>query len=103
DSLTRFQKIEDPAAIAECLFRLAIVFNAKGQTQPAVVLMSAQDSWRAARGTALPPADRAEYDRCRAALRSQLGESNFDAACAEGSTFDLDRAAAYALSIGAQF
>lgn len=98
DSLTRFQKIEDPAAIAECLFRLAIVFNAKGQTQPAVVLMSAQDSWRAARGTTLPPADRAEYEQCLIALRNQLGETKFDAAWQAGSRFDLDQAAAYALS-----
>jgi hypothetical protein len=78
---------ETPAAPASSLPRIAA----------AAMLFGAAEAIRDALGTPLPPVDRADHDRCLAAVRAALGEEAFAAASAEGRAMELEQAVAYAL------
>jgi predicted ATPase/class 3 adenylate cyclase/tetratricopeptide (TPR) repeat protein len=69
-----------------CLEGLADVATAQGEFTRAARLLGTAGALRAARGTPLPPVDRAVYERSVAAARTHLGRQAFAAAWAEGRT-----------------
>ncbi len=62
-----------------------------------VVVLGGAEAQFEAIGAAMWPADRLEYERSVAAVRSTLSEEAFAAAWAEGRAMTLEQAIAYAL------
>ena len=62
-------------------------------------LLGAAAGAREATGIALPPGDRAAYERDVAAIRARLDEATWRRACAEGQAMTLEQAVAYALEV----
>src|SRR5205085_7264696 len=81
ESLLRGLAVVD---ITPTLEGLAVVVAAQGETAWAVRLLAAAAALRDSLGTPLPPVYRADYERCVAAARTQLGEQAFAVAWAEG-------------------
>jgi non-specific serine/threonine protein kinase len=67
------------------------------QPQRAATLLGAGEAQRQAIGVPLPPSEREEHDRDRAALREILGETGFAAAWATGQSMTEQEAIAWAL------
>ena len=63
----------------------------------AVRLLSAAAALRISIGSVIDPADQAEYQTRRAALRTELGEERFSAIWNEGRALTLEQAVADAL------
>jgi len=70
--------------IAPTLEGLAVVAAAQGETTWAVRLLAAAAALRDSLGAPLPPVYGADYERCVAAARAQLGEQAFAVMWAEG-------------------
>src|SRR6266849_4025161 len=70
--------------IAPMLEGLAVVAAAQGETTWAVRLLAAAAALRDSLGAPLPPVYGADYERCVAAARAQLGEQAFAVMWAEG-------------------
>ena len=68
-----------------------------GLAERAARLFAAAAGLLAATGAPLAPADRADYDRAIAALRSQLDEAARQAAWQDGQAMSLEQAIVYAL------
>lgn len=66
--------------VAECVEGLAAVAHAMGEMTQAAQLIGAAEALRANMHAWILPADRAEYDIVRAAVRAALGEERFAAA-----------------------
>ena len=88
------------APLAECLEGLAGVVGVRGQPARAALLLGAAEALRNAIGAPVPPADRADYERSVAAVRTQLDATAFGAAWAEGRSTPLEQAITVALSEG---
>jgi len=97
ESLEVRREIGDKGGSAWCLERLAEVALAQGQAEKAVRLLSAASVLRISIGSVIDPADQAEYQNRRAALRAELGEERFVAIWTEGRALTLEQAIAYAL------
>src|SRR5260221_2230872 len=80
--------------IAPTLEGLAVVAAAQGETTWAVRLLAAAAALRDSLGAPLPPVYRADYERCAAAARAQLGEQAFAVAWAEGRGMTWEQALA---------
>jgi len=80
--------------IAPTLEGLAVVAAAQGETTWAVRLLAAAAALRDSLGAPLPPIYRADYERCAAAARAQLGEQAFAVAWAEGRGMTWEQALA---------
>jgi predicted ATPase/class 3 adenylate cyclase/DNA-binding CsgD family transcriptional regulator len=80
--------------IAPTLEGLAVVVAAQGETTWAVRLLAAAAALRDSLGAPLPPVYHADYERCVAAARAQLGEQAFAVAWAEGYGITWDQALA---------
>jgi tetratricopeptide (TPR) repeat protein len=98
ESLALFQDIGARRGIASCLARFAGVASVQGYMMRAVRLSGAAEALRNVIGTRMEPDDRVQYERIVAAARTQLGESVFAQAWAEGHAMTLEQAIAYALS-----
>ena len=83
--------------IAECLAGLAGLASVVGPAERAARLFAAAAELLAATGAPLAPADRADYDRAIAALRSQLDEAAWQAAWQDGQAMSLEQAITHAL------
>ncbi|HEU5101191.1 MAG TPA: hypothetical protein VFU22_19340, partial [Roseiflexaceae bacterium] len=70
---------------------------ASGNSESAVRLLGASQALFDAIGATLASADQADYDRSVAMTRTQLDETTFDAALAEGRAMTLNQAVAEAL------
>ena len=76
--------------MAECLEGLAAVACATGEMTQAAQLIGAAEALRANMHARILPADRAEYDVVRAAVRAALGEERFVAAWLDGQAMPLE-------------
>jgi DNA-binding CsgD family transcriptional regulator/tetratricopeptide (TPR) repeat protein len=91
ESLLRGLAIVDIAPTVE---GLAVVVAEQGETTWAVRLLAAASALRDSLGAPLPPVSRADYERCVAAARVQLGEQAFAVAWAEGQSMTWEQALA---------
>src|SRR5256714_4245014 len=73
---------------------LAVVVATQGETTWAVRLWAAAAALRDSLGAPLPAVYRADYERCVAAARAQMGEQAFAAAWAEGRGMTWEQALA---------
>jgi hypothetical protein len=78
---------------------LAATLAAVGQAALAVRLCAAAAAQRALAHTPLPPTEREAVELVLATARTELGDSAFAAAWAEGSALSLEAAVAEALSV----
>jgi len=69
----------------------------QGQPERAARIYGAAETLFEAVGARLPPYDRADYDRNRDTVRSQLGDENFMLGWKEGCGMSLEQATAYTL------
>ncbi len=99
ESLEVRQEIGDKGGSAWCLERLAEVAREWGSPEKAVRLLSAAAALRISIGSVIDPADQAEYQNRRGALRAELGEARFAAIWSEGRALTLEQAVNYALEI----
>jgi tetratricopeptide (TPR) repeat protein len=97
ESLEVRREISDKGGSAWCLERLAEIAQAQGDSERAVRLLSAAAALRVSIGSVIDPADQAEYQSQRAALRAKLGEEQFAAIWNEGRALTFEQAVAYAL------
>ncbi len=86
--------------IAMNLAGMAGVAIAQAQPARSARLLGSAEALLEAIGIAPDPADRADYDRIRTAVRAQLDEATFAAAWTEGQAMSLEQAVAHALSTG---
>jgi predicted ATPase/class 3 adenylate cyclase len=97
ESLEVRREIGDKGGCAWCLERLAETAAKQGNPEKAVRLLSAAAALRISIGSIVDPADQAEYQTQRAALRAELGEERFSTIWNEGRALTLEQAVAYAL------
>ena len=109
ESLTLFQELGNKRGAAECLAGLGGVAGAQGQQasagraarERAATLLGAARAQLDAVGAAMWPADRIEYERNLASLRSEahgkLEEANWKQAWDGGQAMSMEQAIAYAL------
>jgi len=84
ESFVLFRELGQKAGIADCLAGLAAVAGVQGQQELAVQLFAASQALFNALGVRPDPADRAEYDRNLASVRTRLDEATFHVAWALG-------------------
>lgn len=96
-SLLLFNEVGDIDGATECLERLAMVANATEDLSRAARLFGAASVSRIEAGTALPPYERAEYDRELQITRDSLDPDVFNNAWTAGRAMTLAQATAYAL------
>ncbi|MPZ12913.1 MAG: tetratricopeptide repeat protein [Chloroflexi bacterium] len=98
DALALFHQQSDQRGNAECLIGLAGVFGSLGQSEQAARLFgAAQTLLDEVEGVIWPP-NRADYERNLAAVRSQLEDSAFARAWAQGAAMSVVEAIALANS-----
>jgi predicted ATPase/DNA-binding CsgD family transcriptional regulator len=83
--------------MAWCLSIVAGSIAALGQPQRAAHLLGMSESFLERLGAFNLPADKQEFDRIRAEVCAQLGESAFQSALEDGRKLSLEQAVAYAL------
>jgi DNA-binding CsgD family transcriptional regulator/tetratricopeptide (TPR) repeat protein len=101
DSLALRKQRADKAGIAACLDGLAGVAAEGERFEAAARLFGAAQALREAIRNPVAPAQRAEYDRQVATVRTTLDEETLAAAWAVGRAMTLDEAIEYALSLEA--
>ena len=84
ESFVLFRELGHKAGIADSLAGLAAVSGVQGQWEVAVQLFAASQALFTALGVRQDPADRAEYDRNLAVVRTQLDEATFTVAWTQG-------------------
>ncbi len=97
ESLTRFQEQLYSDGIAFTLEGLAALAAAQGHAVHAARLFGAAEAHRELITSPMATCDRILYDRNVAIARTQLDETGFAAAWAEGRAMTLEQAIAYAL------
>jgi predicted ATPase/DNA-binding CsgD family transcriptional regulator len=103
ESLLLRQETGEKEGVASALEGLARVAAIRGQTRSAAQLFGAAEAMRKTLGTPLPPTERAFHERAVAAVRSDLNESAFAQAWAEGQAMPLGQAMSVALQVQEQF
>ena len=85
--------------IGTALMLLACIANLESQPLHSAILLAASESLLNSLGTTIKmwPWEYADYERCMASVRTQLGENEFSKAIAEGQAMTLDQAINYAL------
>ena len=96
ESLRLFQERGNTRGIIECIAGMAGVVGTKGQGERAVRLLGATAAQFKAIGAAMWPADRIDYHRTEASIRTVLGEEAFAAAWDAGRALTLEQAIAEA-------
>jgi predicted ATPase/DNA-binding CsgD family transcriptional regulator len=84
ESFVLLRELGHKGGVADCLPGLAAVAGVQGQHELAVQLFAASQALFTAIGARMFPADRAEYDRNLAAVRTQLDEATFSVAWTQG-------------------
>lgn len=100
ESLTNFQHLGSTRGTIDCLAALAGVFGTEKKPERAARLLGAAEALHESihAGLMAAYADRIEYDRSVAVVRSQLSNDAFAAAWAAGRALTLEQAIDYALS-----
>ena len=102
ESMTMFRELGNKRGLAECLAGLAGLALEQSQLQRAGRLLGMAESLLGTLGAAWWPADRIEYERTLAILRTNLDDEAFVAVWTEGAALTLEQAIVYALDdIGA--
>ncbi len=96
ESVAVRQELGDMGGAAWCLERLADMALTLGDAERAVRLWSAAAALRAPINSVMDPADQPEHERNLAATREGLGDAAFERGWAEGQTWTLKQAMAYA-------
>lgn len=96
ESLAMFIKLGNQRGMAECLASLAGLWSERGQTLPAVKLLSAAQALLDATGATWWPADRVEVERNLENLQLSLEPTQFEAAWETGKKMNLEAALTYA-------
>jgi non-specific serine/threonine protein kinase len=99
ESLVLAKSVGYDSQIGDALLMHAFIAEAEGQPRRSAVLLAAGESLLNLLGTtvALWPWVHADYERCLASVRAQLGEPEFDEATADGQVMTLEQAVKYAL------
>lgn len=84
EALATQQQLHNRAGIAECLAGIAGVLSAQGDLQRGARMLAAAETWRAAAGSRLWPANQIEVDSHLRLLRQSLDTATLTAAWAEG-------------------
>jgi len=100
EGLTLCQALGDKERIAECLEGLAGLAGAQEQAERAAHLFGAAAALRDTIDAPLPPAERADYERDLATIRSQIDAAAFADAWAAGQAMPPEQAIAEALNAG---
>jgi DNA-binding CsgD family transcriptional regulator len=103
ESLLLRQETGEKEGVAAALEGLAKVAAAQGQSRSAAQLFGAAESLRTELGTPLLPGERASHERAVAAVRTDLNETAFAQAWAEGQAMTLAQAMTAALDVREQF
>ena len=98
ESLALSRKLANKSLIAFCLTTMAGVIQAVGDAVQAARLFGAAEMLLESLDAVLDPGGSLEYDSDLAAARTELGESAFEEARAEGQAMTFEQAVAYALS-----
>jgi tetratricopeptide (TPR) repeat protein len=96
ESMAILARAGNRLGIVDCLEGLAAIAHAERHLERAARLWGAAEALRTLVGVAHQPADRADYERHVAALRSELAEATLLTAWAEGGAMSLEQAVAYA-------
>jgi tetratricopeptide (TPR) repeat protein len=99
ESLILCGALGDMVNSAETLEGLAGVAQRCDQTVPAARLLGAVVAFRSLLDVAQPIQDQIDHQNLIAAIRSQLSETRFEAAWAEGQTMTLEQAVDYGLQV----
>jgi predicted ATPase len=94
------REVGDWEWVAYSLDSFAVIAGAKAQGERAARLWGAAEALRKTIGATLHGTDRPDYERSVAAARSQLNETTWEAAWAEGLAMSPEEAAEYALGEG---
>ena len=100
EGVTLSEQMRDRANVAYCLEGLAVVANARGEVERSGRLIGAAEGLHEVVGVPVYlyyEPHRSKYERTMAAVGSQLGESAFEEAQAEGRAMTFEQAVAYAL------
>lgn len=97
DALALYREVGDKDGVAHCLEGFAAVATLQGRYKDAARLSGAADALREAIGSVLQPSDAARRARRLAPARAALGESDFEAAWAEGKGWSLEESSEFAL------
>src|SRR5437764_1131383 len=101
-ALASLRDFDDKSLMLACLGGLATIAaslgSEQGQARRAARLFGAEESLREALGTPLPPSDQDEYNRYVARVRSELDNSTFATAWAEGRAMTLEQIVSYSLA-----
>ncbi len=100
ESLALFQELGDPDGVIECIEGLAGVATVRGQLEQAVRLFGASAAMRAAIGTPWTLVEQSRYEPMLARTRSELDETAWTAAWAEGQAMTPEQCGALALEAG---
>jgi predicted ATPase/Tfp pilus assembly protein PilF len=92
ESLKQFAEIGDMDGAVECIERLAMLANARGNHQGAARLFGCAAAIRLDAGTQAAPFYRAECDRELGATRARLDRATFDAEWLAGQSMTVDAA-----------
>jgi predicted ATPase/class 3 adenylate cyclase/DNA-binding CsgD family transcriptional regulator len=95
-ALVRAGAVESHATTPDALECLATIACASGSHRGAARLLGAAHTLRERTGIVRFKVNDAEYDVCVNAMRTALGDSDFDSAWAEGSVLSAEEAIAYA-------
>jgi predicted ATPase/DNA-binding CsgD family transcriptional regulator len=98
ESLSIRMETGDQGGMTWCLEKLAQAAHRQGRPETAAKIFGAAAALRALLGSAIDLADRAEYERILAELRSALGDSAFTANWAQGEALSLTEAIDEALA-----
>jgi predicted ATPase/class 3 adenylate cyclase len=100
EGLGLIREVGDWEFVAYALESFAALAGAKGQGERAARQLGAAEALRKTIGAPLHPTERPDYERSVASARSQVGETAWEAAWAEGMAMSPEEAAEYALREG---
>jgi tetratricopeptide (TPR) repeat protein len=92
ESLALFQKLGDRMGMSWCLAGFAGAAALDAEPERGSRLWGAGEGWRRKIGCRIAPASRQNRERTVRLLREQLGDAQFEAAQAIGSTMSLEQA-----------
>jgi predicted ATPase/transcriptional regulator with XRE-family HTH domain len=98
EALHQFQRISDPLMTANCLFGFALAARARGSYSLAANLIGSAGALYDASGTQLIAALGPDYSALLAAIRSALGDDQFETERQHGAALTTDEAIHLALS-----
>lgn len=89
EGLSRFLELQDRLGAARCLEGIAEITGTRGEAARAARLCGAATALRSAIGVPRPPGGSGTFERITAALRAELGETDFTAMWAAGEALSL--------------